>query len=92
MEKKGKHAVFNLFFRRNYHVYLPLSAAVAAGVHLHMSHVQRVDLIGYHEYGSVKYPQTGMVYDMDAQPMAQPELDALRDAFATRGLTVQLGG
>ena len=34
MEKKGKHAVFNLFFRRNYHVYLPLSAAVAAGVHL----------------------------------------------------------
>ena len=33
-----------------------------------------------------------MVYDMDAQPMAQPELDALRDAFAARGLTVQLGG
>lgn len=57
-----------------------------------LSHVQRVDLIGYHEYGSVKYAETGMVYDMDAQPMAQPELDALRDAFAARGLTVQLGG
>ena len=57
-----------------------------------LCHVQRVDLIGYHEYGSVKYAETGMVYDMDAQPMAQPELDALRDAFAARGLTVQLGG
>ena len=57
-----------------------------------LSHVQRVDLIGYHEYGSVKYPQTGMVYDMHTHPLAQEELDALRDAFAARGLTVQLGG
>ena len=58
-----------------------------------LSHVQRVDLIGYHEYGSVKYrPRPAWSDDMDAQPMAQPELDALRDAFAARGLTVQLGG
>ena len=57
-----------------------------------LSHVQRVDLIGYHEYGSVKYPQTGMVYDIHTHPLAQEELDALRDAFAARGLTVQLGG
>ena len=33
-----------------------------------------------------------MVYDMHTHPLAQEELDALRDAFAARGLTVQLGG
>lgn len=57
-----------------------------------LSCVQRVDLIGYHEYGSAKYPETGMVYTMDASPMAQAELESLRDSFARRGLTVQLGG
>lgn len=54
--------------------------------------IRRVDLIGYHEYGSAKYPETGMAYTMDASPMAQDALEALRDAFARRGLTVQLGG
>lgn len=54
--------------------------------------IQRVDLIGYHEYGSAKYPETGMVYSMDASPMAQEELEALREAFAQRGLSAQLGG
>lgn len=57
-----------------------------------LSCVRRVDLIGYHEYGSTKYPETGMAYTMDASPMSQAELEALRDSFARRGLTVQLGG
>lgn len=57
-----------------------------------LSCVRRVDLIGYHEYGSSKYPETGMVYAMDAAPLSQKELENLRDSFARRGLAVQLGG
>ena len=54
--------------------------------------IQRVDLIGYHEYGSTKYPELGMAYAIEASPIAQEETEALRDSFARRGLTVQLGG
>ena len=54
--------------------------------------IQRVDLIGYHEYGSTKYPELGMAYAIEASPIAQEEMETLRDSFARRGLTVQLGG
>ena len=54
--------------------------------------IRRVDLIGYHEYGSTKYPETGMVYSMDAASMEQEALEALREAFVRRGLAAQLGG
>lgn len=47
-----------------------------------LSHVQRVDLIGYHEYGSVKYPQTGMVYDMHTHPLGPGGAGRPPDAFA----------
>lgn len=54
--------------------------------------IRRVDLIAYHEYGSAKYSETGMKYTMDANPLPQEELEALRDYFQGKGLVTQLGG
>ena len=67
---------------------MPAVADFLAG----LSCVRQVDLIAYHEYGSAKYPETGMEYAMDASPPSQAEMEELLACFRGRGLTAQLGG
>ncbi|OGO24932.1 MAG: hypothetical protein A2144_04495 [Chloroflexi bacterium RBG_16_50_9] len=54
--------------------------------------VERVDLLAYHQYGSVKYGQLGRVYQLHVQSYTQEQLDDIKDIFEKYGLNVQLGG
>lgn len=55
-------------------------------------HLERVDLIFYHEYGKVKYEQLGRPYALDVSPIAKCEWDAVGRIFSEKGLKVQFGG
>ena len=54
--------------------------------------VERVDLLAYHQYGTVKYGQLGKVYKLHVQPLAQEHLNEIKGIFERYGLNVQLGG
>lgn len=55
--------------------------------------VRRVDLIGYHNYGSGKYAELGRVYPMEGTPpMDESAKQALLNIFLSYGLNAQLGG
>ncbi len=54
--------------------------------------VERVDLLAYHKYGTVKYGQLGKVYKLHIQPATQEHLNDIKDTFERHGLNVQLGG
>jgi pyruvate formate lyase activating enzyme len=57
-----------------------------------MKHVERVDLIAFHEFGKNKYQQLGKEYTMTANPYTENQLAEIKDVFTRRGLNVQLGG
>ena len=55
--------------------------------------VRRVDLIGYHNYGSGKYDELGRAYPLaDTPPMDEASKQALLNRFLSHGLSAQLGG
>lgn len=54
--------------------------------------VERVDLLAYHEYGSVKYGQLGREYKLHIQSPTAEHLNDIKDTFERYGLNVQLGG
>lgn len=54
--------------------------------------VERVDLMAYHKYGSVKYRQLGREYQLQIQSLCDEELNNIRAAFESYGLKVQMGG
>jgi pyruvate formate lyase activating enzyme len=54
--------------------------------------VARVDLLAYHQYGSVKYGQLGRVYQLHIPPHTQEHLDDIKQSFERYGLNVQMGG
>ncbi len=54
--------------------------------------VERVDIMAYHEYGTVKYGQLGRIFNLYADKPTQEYLDDVKDFFEHSGLKVQLGG
>ena len=54
--------------------------------------VERVDLMSYHEYGTVKYQQLGREYRLNVQSLGDEELNNIKTVFESYGLNVQLGG
>jgi pyruvate formate lyase activating enzyme len=55
--------------------------------------VERIDLIGYHEFGLVKYCQLGKDYMLqDVHPLSEERLKEISKVFGGYGLNVQLGG
>jgi pyruvate formate lyase activating enzyme len=54
--------------------------------------VERVDLLAYHEYGTVKYEQLGREYKPHIQPPTQEHMNNIKDTFERYGLNIQLGG
>ncbi|MDB9823515.1 glycyl-radical enzyme activating protein [Deltaproteobacteria bacterium] len=55
--------------------------------------VERVDLIGYHGFGIVKYGQLGKDYKLkDVHVITEERLKEISQVFQDHGLNVQLGG
>jgi glycyl-radical enzyme activating protein len=54
--------------------------------------VERVDLIAYHQYGSIKYGQLGRAYKLHTQPPTTEQLNNIKATLEGYGLKVQLGG
>jgi glycyl-radical enzyme activating protein len=54
--------------------------------------VERVDLMGYHEYGTVKYQELGRKYTLRILPISQERLDDIKKTLEQHGLSVQFGG
>jgi pyruvate formate lyase activating enzyme len=63
-----------------------------AGLLARLKSVERVDLLAYHEYGTIKYQQLGKQYPLQASPLTEERLADIRDIFLQRGLNVQIGG
>jgi pyruvate formate lyase activating enzyme len=54
--------------------------------------VERVDLLAYHEYGTIKYQQLGREYPLQVRPLTDARLADIKDIFLHCGLNVQIGG
>jgi pyruvate formate lyase activating enzyme len=54
--------------------------------------VERVDLMGYHEFGTVKYLQLGREYKLNANALSDERLNDIKTIFEQHGLDVQIGG
>ena len=54
--------------------------------------VERVDLLPYHKYGTVKYGQLGRVYKLNVQPPDMEYMIRLKSTFEHYGLKTQVGG
>lgn len=54
--------------------------------------VERIDLMGYHEFGRIKYVQLGRDYKLDAKVLSDDRLNKIKKVFEKHSLNVQLGG
>jgi hypothetical protein len=54
--------------------------------------VERVDLLAYHEYATVKYQQLGRLYKIHNKAVSQEQIEKIKITFERYGLKVQLGG
>lgn len=54
--------------------------------------VERVDLIGYHNYSSKKYTQLGLAYPLSMPAATEEYMNKIIKIFQSRGIPVQLGG
>jgi len=55
--------------------------------------VERVDLLPYHRYGTIKYDQLGRKYGLSSvESPPQQHIDAIQDLFELHRLRVQIGG
>jgi len=54
--------------------------------------VQRVDLMAYHQYGTVKYGQLGREYCLEAERPTDERMEQIKARLEDFGLRVQLGG
>ena len=54
--------------------------------------VERVDLLPYHKYGTVKYGQLGRIYKLNVQPPDMEYMNSLKSTFEHYGLKTQVGG
>jgi pyruvate formate lyase activating enzyme len=54
--------------------------------------VERVDLLPYHKYGTVKYGQLGRIYKLNIQPPSGEYIGSIKSVFERYGLKTQIGG
>jgi pyruvate formate lyase activating enzyme len=55
--------------------------------------VSEIHLLPYHEYGTPKYASLGREYEMaGVEPPTHEQMDSLREALETLGLSVRVGG
>lgn len=54
--------------------------------------IERIDLMAYHEYGTVKYGQLGKEYKLDVEPPGEEQMNWIKETLESYGLKVQLGG
>ncbi len=54
--------------------------------------VERVDLIAYHQYGSIKYKELGREFKLNLATPNAGRMDKIKAMFEQYGLKVQLGG
>jgi pyruvate formate lyase activating enzyme len=54
--------------------------------------IQRVDLMAYHVYGTVKYGQLGKQYGLEVERPSDGRMEEIRKRLEGHGLNVQLGG
>ena len=54
--------------------------------------VERVDLLPYHKYGTVKHRQLGRIYKLNVQPPDMEYMSRLKSTFEHYGLKAQVGG
>jgi len=54
--------------------------------------VERVDLLPYHKYGTVKHQQLGRIYKLNVQPPDTEYMSRLKSTFEHYGLKAQVGG
>jgi pyruvate formate lyase activating enzyme len=54
--------------------------------------VERVDLLPYHKFGTVKYGQLGRIYKLNVHPPGKEYIDSLKSTFEHYGLKTQVGG
>ena len=60
-----------------------------------MESIERVDIIGYHEYSKIKYRELGRPYPLahiGKNPLTDETLEAVKQYFEQHGLHTQLGG
>jgi pyruvate formate lyase activating enzyme len=70
----------------------PQNIKNAAELLSNLKHLERVDLLAYHKYGTVKYGQLGRTYGVYAQPPDQVYLNKIKVFLERYGLNVHLGG
>jgi len=54
--------------------------------------VERIDLLPYHKYGTVKYGQLGRGYKLNIQPPSRDYISSIKSVFECYGLKTQIGG
>ncbi len=54
--------------------------------------IERIDLMAYHEYGTVKYGQLGKEYKLDVETPGEEQMNQIKETLESYGLKVQLGG
>lgn len=54
--------------------------------------IERVDILPVHEYGKAKYPEIGMEYKLNVNPISMERQKEIVDLFKGYGLNAQIGG
>ena len=54
--------------------------------------VERVDLLAYHQYGTIKYSELNREYKLKEKSIPNERMDSIKQMFESYGLKVQLGG
>jgi len=59
-----------------------------------LQHIERVDIIGYHEYSKTRYKELGMPYPLEhvKNTVTNEQLESVKQYFIQHGLNTQLGG
>ncbi len=57
-----------------------------------MKSVERVDLLPYHLFGTIKYEQLGKEYQLNVQPPPQEYIKSIKSIFEYHGIETQIGG
>jgi len=57
-----------------------------------MKSLERLDLIGYHNYSIMKYGQLGKRYPLDMAPADEPYMQKIKSLFESYDINTQLGG
>ncbi len=57
-----------------------------------LNSIERVDLLAYHQYGTIKYGQLGRCYGLNISPPDDAHMNNIKSLLEKYGLKVQLGG